>query len=209
MAADFSTEYSHRSDDELLHLASERHSLTTEAASALDGELRRRKLTESDRVEYQKFVKRQERREWRSRKPWRVPGLKARMTWRDILEAFAVMAFIVVTYVALPSRYHFVKPDWQEAAIIVTITSVVIIFAASSSKKSIFWISLGISSTIHLVAIHAITQRIPSLSRGEGRGAAVLGFLLFLLVYAVVRLLQRMLYGKEPPVAPLREDASG
>jgi hypothetical protein len=37
--------------------------LTTEAATALDAELRRRNLTESDRVEHQKFVKRQERRE--------------------------------------------------------------------------------------------------------------------------------------------------
>jgi hypothetical protein len=48
MLNDFSTEYSERSHDELLQLASERHSLTTEAASALDAELRRRNLTESD-----------------------------------------------------------------------------------------------------------------------------------------------------------------
>ena len=62
MLTDFTTEYSPRSDDELLHLATQRHSLTTEAATALDAELRRRNLTESDRVEQQKFVKRQERR---------------------------------------------------------------------------------------------------------------------------------------------------
>ena len=37
--------------------------LTTEAATALDDELRRRNLTEADRIEYQRFVKRQEQRE--------------------------------------------------------------------------------------------------------------------------------------------------
>jgi hypothetical protein len=52
MPIDFATEYSQRSSDELLHLASARHSLTTEAAAALDAELRRRNLIEADRVEY-------------------------------------------------------------------------------------------------------------------------------------------------------------
>ena len=52
---DFSTEYSQRGDEELLHLATQRHSLTTEAVAALDAELSRRNLTESDRVEHQKF----------------------------------------------------------------------------------------------------------------------------------------------------------
>jgi hypothetical protein len=198
MLTDFSNEYSQRSDDELLHLASERHSLTTEAAAALDAELHRRNLTESDRVEYQKFVKRQERREWRRRRRWKIPGLKNRLTWRDILEAFSAMAIIVFTYFALPSRYH-LNHDWEEAAVIVTITSVMVVFAASSSRKIAFWMSLGISSPIHLVVVHAVTRRIPSLSRGAEKGAAVLGLVLFLLVYRVVRLLQRTVYGKEAP----------
>jgi len=58
--SDFSAEYSERSDAELLQLASERNSLTAEAADALDAELRRRNLTEFDRVEYQRFVEGQE-----------------------------------------------------------------------------------------------------------------------------------------------------
>jgi len=45
----FSAEYSERSDDELLRLASDRSSLTNEAAAALDDELRRRNLTAPDR----------------------------------------------------------------------------------------------------------------------------------------------------------------
>lgn len=198
MLADFSTEYSKRSDDELLHLASERRSLTTEAAAALDAELHRRNLTESDRVEYQKFVKRQERRE--GRRHWKIPtpGLKNRMTWRDMLEAFAAMALISFTYLTLPSRYH-LKPDWQEAAVVVMITSVTVVFAANSWRKIAFWMSLGISSAIQLVVLHTWTRRVPSLSRGEGRGAAILGLMLFLVVYGVVRFLQRMVYGTETP----------
>ncbi len=155
MLTDFSTEYAQRSDDELLHLASERHSLTTEAAAALDAELRRRNLTESDRLEYQKFVKRQERREWRRRR-WKIPtpGLKDHLTWRDILEALGAMAFISFTYLALPSRYQLkVKADWQEAAVIVMITSVTVIFSAISWRKIAFWISLGIPSAIQLVPL--------------------------------------------------------
>ena len=197
MLSDFSAEYSQRSDDELLHLASERHSLTTEAAAALDAELRRRNLTESDRVEHQKFAKRQERREGRRRR-WKVPGLRDRLGWRDILGAFVTMALISFTYIALPSRYH-LKPDWQDAAVIVMITSVMVVFTASSWRKIAFWMSLGISSTIQLVVVHAWTRRIPSLSRGAFKGAAVLGFVLFLVVYGVVRFLQRMLHGKEGP----------
>jgi hypothetical protein len=62
MLNDFFTEYSERSDDELLLLASDRASLTTEAATALDAELCRRHLTEFDQVRHQQFVKRNEQR---------------------------------------------------------------------------------------------------------------------------------------------------
>jgi len=156
MLTDFSTEYSQRSDDELLHLASQRHYLTAEAAAALDAELRRRNLTESDR------------REGRRRR-WKVSGLKDRLGWRDILGAFATMVLISFTYLALPSRYH-LKLDWQEAAVIMMITSVMIVFTASSWRKIAFWLSLGISSVIHLVVVHTWTRRIPNFSRGAGKG---------------------------------------
>jgi hypothetical protein len=195
-------EYSHWSDGELLHLASERHSLTAEGAAALDAELRRRNLAESDRVEYQKFVKRQEHREWRRGRRWKVPtpGLKSRLTWHEILEAFAAMALISFTYIALPSRYH-LSPDWQEAALTVMLTSVMVAFSAISWRKIAFWMSLGISSAIQLVLLHAVTRRVPNLSHGAGRGAAALGILLFVLVYSLVRFLQRMLYGKGSPAS--------
>jgi hypothetical protein len=193
MYTDFPVEYSQRSNDELLHLATQRHSLTTEAAAALDAELRRRNLTESDRVEHQKFVKRQERREGRTRR-WKIPGLKNQLSWRDILEAFGTMALISLTYVVLPRRYH-LNPDWLEAAVIVMITSVVIAFWAISWRKMAFWMSLGISSAIQLIVVHALTRG--DFSRAAGRGATFLGLALFLSVYAIIGFLQRKLYGKE------------
>lgn len=197
MPIDFSTEYSHRSDDELLHLATNRHSLTAEAATALDAELRRRNLTESDRVEYQKLVKRQEGRHLR-RRSRKILGLRNQLTWLDILGAFAAMALISFTYIALPTRYH-MKPDWQEAAIVVLITSVVVTFAFRCWREIAFWVSLGISSAIHLVVVHHWTRKIPNLSAREGKGAAFLGLVLFLIVYGVVRYFQRTLYGKRAP----------
>jgi len=106
------------------------------------------------------------------------------------------MALISFTYLALPGRYH-LKPDWQEAAAIVMITSVMVVFAATSWRKIAFWMSLGISSAVQLVIVHAWTRRIPNLSLGTSKSAAFLGLLLFLAVYAIVRFLQRMLYGTE------------
>lgn len=148
MPIDFSTEYSQRSDDELLHLASARHSLTRGAAAALDAELGRRNLTESDRVEYQKSVKRQERREERRRR-WKIPGLKDHLTWRDILGAFAAMALILIIYFALPSRYH-LKSEWQEAAVIVVITCVMVVFAARNLLQ-VTWQSVRKSQVESLI----------------------------------------------------------
>src|SRR5215469_8938134 len=123
MPIDFSTEYSQRSDDELLQLATQRHSLTTEAAAALDAELRRRNLTDSDRVEHQRLVKRQQQREARKHRRKPFGPFKYQMSWRDILWAFAAIALISFTYLALPSRFHFIKPEWQDAAFIAMMTS--------------------------------------------------------------------------------------
>ena len=100
MVNDFSTEYTEATDDELLHLATERASLTTEAAVALDAELRRRNLAETDRITYQKLVKRQDWRESRSRRR-KVFG-KNHISWRESLSAFAIMAVILWAYFALP-----------------------------------------------------------------------------------------------------------
>ena len=200
MLTDFPTEYSQRSDDELLHLATQRHYMTAEAMAALDAELRRRNLTESDRVEHQKFEKRQERREGRRetnlRRRWGSLGLKWQLKWREVLELLAVMAVILVAYFALPSRYH-LNPDWQEAAIIVMLTSVGLAFMVRSWRNIAFWISLGVSSTIHLFVVHAWTRQTPDLSRAKAKIAFFLGFVLFLVVYGAVRLLRRVVHGGE------------
>jgi cation transport ATPase len=194
MLTDFATEYSSRSDGELLHLASARHSLLPEAAAALDSELRRRDLTESDRIEHQKSVKRQERREGRRqtnlRRRWEGLGLKWQLNWREILELLAVMAVILVAYFALPSRYH-LNPDWQEAALIVMLTSVGLAFMVRSWRNIAFWTSLVVSSAIHLFVVHAWTQQSPDLGRAKAKIAFFLGFALFLVVYGAVRLLRR------------------
>jgi hypothetical protein len=198
MPIDFSTEYSQRSDDELLHLASQRHSLTTEAAAALDAELHRRNLTESDRIEHQRFVKRQEQPESRKHRRKTLDPFKYQLSWRDLLWAFGGIALISFTYIALPSRYH-MRPEWQEPAFIVMMTSVLIAVASQSvfRRSFSFWLSLVISSAIHLFVVHALTQRVPNLSRGAGKGADLLGFLLFFAVYKFVSLLQRVFHSEE------------
>lgn len=188
MLTDFSIEYSQRSDDELLRLASERNTLTAEARAALDDELRRRNLTEADQREHQRFVKRQERREWRPRR-WKIPGFKYQMGFRDVLGAFATMALISFTYLAIPSHYQ-LKPDWAEAAFLVVISSTVIVFAAESLQNVVLWTSLAISSPIHLLVVHALIHRAPNFDRAA-KGGAFLGLVIFAVVYASLRYVKR------------------
>lgn len=194
MLNDFSTEYSELADGELLHLASERHSLTTEAAVALDAELRRRNLTESDRVEHQKSVKRQEWREFRGRRR-KVLG-KRQFSWRELLSAFAVMGGIMAVYFVLPKQYH-LKPDWEEPAVDVMIASVVILVGWRNLWREIaFWAALILSSAIQLTIVHIWVQRAGELSRGAGKLAALLGLALFFAIYGCTRLLRRNFYGE-------------
>lgn len=194
MLTDFSTEYSQRSDDELLHLATQRHSLTTEAVAALDAELRRRNLTESDRVEHQKFERRQERREFRGR--CRKLFGKRQFAWRELLSAFGAMAVIACAYLALPKRYH-LKPDWEEAAVCVMIASVTVTVGWRSLWREIgFWMAVILSAAIQLAVVHAWAQRAGELSRGAGKLATFLGFVLFVAIYGCFRLLRRNFYGE-------------
>jgi hypothetical protein len=197
MLNDFFTEYSERSDDELLLLASDRASLTTEAATALDAELCRRHLTKSDQVRHQQFVKRNEQRETTKRRRRIFGSRRDRGAWLDLFWAILGMALISFTYLALPSRYH-MKPDWQEAAVHVMFASVFIAVVGRSWWRQIgFWMSLILSSAIHLFVVHAWIQRVGNLSRVQGKLAILLGFVLFFAVYGFVFLLRRNFYGSE------------
>jgi hypothetical protein len=167
MLSDLPANYSERSDDELLLLASDRASLTTEAAVALDAELRRRNLDESDQLKYQQFVRRNEQREAKRRRK-KIFGTRTdRRSWAGLFWGLLVIALISFTYLALPSRYH-MKPDWQEAAVHVMFASVFIaVFGSSWWRKIGFWISWVLSSAIHVVVVHAWVQRVGNLSRGQ------------------------------------------
>jgi hypothetical protein len=193
----FSTEYSERGDDELLLLASDRSALTTEAAAALDTELRRRNLTESDQAKYQQFVKRNEQRE-ANRQRRKILGTRRDLrSWLDMLWALIAIALISFAYLALPSRYH-MTPDWQEAAFHVMFASVFIAVSSKVWRRKIgFWMSLVISSAVHLVVVNAWLQRVGKFSHGQGRLAILLGFVLFFAVYGIVWMLRRNFYGEE------------
>lgn len=195
MLNDFSTEYSELTDDEILHIAAERRSLKPEAALALDAELRRRHLSASDQLELQKFVKRQQHREFRNRHRKRF-GKRDAFTWRQALLAFAVMAPIMVAYFALPKRYH-LKPSWEEAAADAIIVSVIVIIGRRSLWRDIlFWIALLLSSTIQLVLVHSWVEREGPPSRGAGKGALILALILFFVIYGGLRLIRRNFYGE-------------
>ena len=197
MLTDFTAEYSQRTDDEILQLSSERKTLTAEAAAALDAEIRRRNLTEADQIDHQKFIKQQDRRAWRRhrRKVW--GPYEERLGWLKLLCLFGVMILIMAVYFNLPSRYQ-LRPDWQEAAAMVMISSVCIIFYVNNGwKRFVFWISLAISSSLHLWFAHAVVRRNPNLSRGAGKGATVIGLVIFASIYFGIRYLYRNWYGEE------------
>jgi hypothetical protein len=90
------------------------------------------------------------------------------------------------------------KPDWQEAAMDVMFSSVFIAVVSRSWWRKIgFWVSLVLSTAIHIFIVHAWIQRVGNLSRGDGDVAILLGFVLFFAVYGFVWLLQRNLYGED------------
>jgi len=111
------------------------------------------------------------------------------------------MAVISLSYLALPKRYHLTS-DWELAALCVMIATVLIIAASKNifRHRSAFWISLAISSTIHLLIAHTWAKRTPLLSRGAGKGASFLGFFLFLGTYWLIRLMQRKFDPEKSPV---------
>jgi hypothetical protein len=169
MQHNFSTEYSGRSDDELLRLASDRASLTTEAATALEAELVRRDLTESDQIRYQQSVTRHEHHDAKRRRLKIFRTLRVR-DWGYVFRLLVVIALISFAYSALPSRYQ-MKPDWQAAAENVMFASVAIAVSGGFRLRKIaFWISLVISSAIHLLVVHAWIQRVGNLGRGMNSG---------------------------------------
>lgn len=191
----FSAEYSQLSEDELLLLASDRTSLKGEAATALEAELRRRNLTQADQAKYQQFVKHSERREARRRRRRILGTGRDRLSLVDLFWTLLALALISFTYAALPSRYH-LKPDWQESAMYVMFASVPIaIISRDLWRKTRFWISLAISSSLHLAIVHACIRPGGNFSRGWGRLAFFLGFLLFFTVYGIVWVLRQKLYG--------------
>ena len=106
------------------------------------------------------------------------------------------MAVIACAYFALPKQYH-LKPDWEEAAVCVMIASVIVIVGWRSLWRDIaFWVALILSSAIQLTVAHAWVQRAGELSRGAGKLATFLGFVLFFAIYGCIRLLRRNFYGE-------------
>jgi hypothetical protein len=89
------------------------------------------------------------------------------------------------------------NPDWQEAAVIVMLTSIGLAFIVRSWRNIVFWISLGVSAAIHLVVVHAWTRQTPDLGHNEAKIGFFLGFALFLVVYGAARLLRRLFHGGE------------
>ena len=145
----FSAEYSQRGDDELLQLASDRFSLTSGAAAALDDELHQRHLTECDRATHQQFVRRREQRE-AGRQRRRIFGTRSDSgkwldKWVDLFWALLAIVLISSGYIALPNRYH-MRPDLQEAAVHVMFASVFIAVVARS-----WWRQIGFSMSLALV----------------------------------------------------------
>ena len=198
MLSDFSADYSKPSDDELLLLASDRASLTAEAAIALDAELHRRNLTAFDQLKYQQFVGRNVQREAQRRRRKIFGTRRDRGSWVNLVEGLLIISLISFVYIALPSRFH-MKPDWEEAALLMMFTSVSITvgFGTSLWRKMVFWVSLILSSSIHVVAVHRWVPRAGNLSRGQGKLAILLGIVLFCAIYGLGWVLRRNFYGEE------------
>jgi hypothetical protein len=206
MPTDFSTQYAQLNDEQLLQLASDRASLTVDADESLTAELTRRGLTNSDQAKHEHFVKQSNRLESKKRLR-RVFGRRQdRDSWGDTLGivfwSMLSISIILFAYAALPDRYHF-TPLWQQAAVEVMFASVLIGVVGGESRRGVgFWVSLLLSSSIHLVLVHAWIVRFGPLEgpghRRDGKLAVLLGIVLFFVVYGCGWLLRQVFYGSDP-----------
>ncbi len=201
-----SQQYTRLSDDELLQVASERASLTDDAKSGLDAEMRSRNLTVTDVEKHQNFVRKSNHLEVRRRSRKLFGTRRTRQDWVETAVALfwsaLVMALISIAYLALPLRYHF-SPDWQEAGFYVMFGSVVmVVICGEWRRRTGFWISLLISATAQWLIVHAWIVRVGSLDgtghRGDRRLAALIGPVLFLIIYGSGYVVRQKVYG-EPP----------
>jgi hypothetical protein len=99
MFAEFQHEYSELSDEELLQVASDRQSLTDDAKSSLDAEMRNRDLTSVDLAAHQNFVKRSEQRETRRRNRKLFGSRRGLLAWVRF-GLWALLALLAAALVA-------------------------------------------------------------------------------------------------------------
>ncbi len=206
MFTELQQEYAKLSDDELLHLASARSSLTNEAQVALDAEMRGRNLTAVDIKNHARFVKRSEQRETRRRSRKLFGTRIHQKSGVETLVAFfwiaVAISLILLGYFALPARYR-LPADWQEAAGYAIFSSVCLAvwFFSYWGRRLDFWASLLISTIAHLLIVHAWILHIGTdmlwRHRGDGKGAVFLGFILFFVLCGGGRFLHRKIYGEQ------------
>ena len=163
----------------------------------MDAELGRRNLTTSDEAAYQQVLKHNGRREAKRRRKKIFGTRRDVSSWVEFFWGLLIIGLISFAYLALPSRFH-MKPIWQETAVHVIFASVFIaVFSKSLLGKFRFWMSLMLSSAAHAMIVHAWLKRVGEFSRGQGKLAVLLGFVLFFAVYGLVWVLRRNFYGEE------------
>jgi hypothetical protein len=195
---DFSSTYAELTDDELLQIASDRASLTDEAVTALDAEMRRRKLSHGDIDRHERLVKRAEQLETERRVRKLIGTRGNRPRWfllGPVFGTLLVIALVTSMYQRIPQRYHF-SPDWEQAAEIVLFSSAFILVAGTSWwRKVAFWVSLAVSSAIHAVLVHYWFVHAGNPGnrgrRADEPWAILLGLVLFLVVYGCGFLLRQ------------------
>ena len=204
MLIDLQQEYARLSNDELLHLAHARSTLTDEAKIVLDAEMRSRNLSIDDIKNHVRFVKKSEWRETRRRRSLKLFGTRiTEKSGSEILVAFswiaATISVILLAYFALPAHYR-LPADWQEAAGYTVFSTVFLAawFFSYWGRRLGFWISLLISSTAHALILHAWIVHVGTdmiwRRRADAKGAVFLGLILFFIVYGCGTLLRRKLY---------------
>ncbi len=104
MLSDLQQEYAKLNDDELLHLASERSSLTDEAILALDTEMRTRELTDVEVASQASFVRRSKQRERRRRDRKLFGTRRGQREWiRFVVTALLVLSAALLVALSVAS----------------------------------------------------------------------------------------------------------
>ena len=169
LGTDFPDYYATLSDDQLLHIASDRRDLRPEAGAAMDAELARRNLTLDHARAKGRAELREELQELRGPRRKRKKS-KYLVTQMNIGGFFIGLAGMVICWLVMP--FSLSPTGWGESISLVYLGALLAVLAVQPwvRKTARFWVCLLISMVPQFLLSHWLAVYHPGRTRGADKG---------------------------------------